>query len=90
MRPIADPCHLFLIDVSYSSAITGLLHVAVQSVRNCLDAIAANPRARVGVITFDAQLQVCACVRVCVCVCVRVCVVWCLRWHFGCVFGLGN
>jgi protein transport protein SEC24 len=66
MRPIADPCHLFLVDVSYSSAITGLLHVAVQAVRNCLDAIAANPRARVGVVTFDAQLQVGGRWRVCV------------------------
>jgi hypothetical protein len=46
-----------MIDVSYSSAVTGLLHVAVQSIRNCLDAIAYNPRARVGVMTYDSRLH---------------------------------
>jgi hypothetical protein len=58
MRPIQDPCFVFVIDVSYTSVVTGLLATVVESVRDTLDhLLAAVPRARVGFVTYHSTVQ---------------------------------
>lgn len=57
LRPIQDPHYLFLVDVSYSAAVTGLVTIAMNSIRSALDALEYNPRNRVGIMTFDHQLH---------------------------------
>ena len=46
LRPIQDPCYLFVVDVSYSSSVTGLTYVMIETIRNLLDTFAINPRIR--------------------------------------------
>lgn len=56
-RPVQDPCFLFVVDVSYPAVVTGLVETAVASIRQALTGLAANPRARAGIITFDQTVQ---------------------------------
>jgi len=57
LHPVHDPCYLFVIDVSYGAAITGLVSAAVQGIRSTLPILAQNPRARVGIITYDETVH---------------------------------
>lgn len=57
IRPIQEPHFLFVIDVSHTAAVTGLIMIALNSIRASLDALAENPRNKVGIMTFDHQLQ---------------------------------
>lgn len=52
-----DPSYLFVVDVSLASIKSGLMLMALQSIRNCLDVFAANPRIRMGVVTYDSAVQ---------------------------------
>lgn len=56
-RPIQDPCYLFVLDVSYTAAVTGLVQAAVEGIRGALDGLAQNPRMRVGIITYDQAIH---------------------------------
>lgn len=54
----SHPCYVFVIDVSYTSVVTGLLRVLLQSIRNCLDGLCSvQPNARVSVVTFDSNVH---------------------------------
>ena len=53
-----NPVYLFVLDVSYSSVVTGLMRTVLQSINNCLDGLlSVQPNARVGIITFDSNLH---------------------------------
>jgi protein transport protein SEC24 len=56
-RPPQDPCYLFVLDVSYAAAATGLIDTAVEAVRGAIALVAQNPRARVGIVTYHQELQ---------------------------------
>jgi len=52
-----DPCFLFVLDVSYSAIVTGFLHSALQAIKVSLEPLAANPRARVGIMTYSSAVH---------------------------------
>eukprot|EP00471_Norrisiella_sphaerica_P013526 CAMPEP_0184498410 /NCGR_PEP_ID=MMETSP0113_2-20130426/38873_1 /TAXON_ID=91329 /ORGANISM="Norrisiella sphaerica, Strain BC52" /LENGTH=983 /DNA_ID=CAMNT_0026885903 /DNA_START=79 /DNA_END=3030 /DNA_ORIENTATION=- len=54
--PVTDPCYLFVVDVSYSSLVSGLVDCALECIRASVETLADNPRTRVGIITYDQAL----------------------------------
>jgi len=53
---VTDPCYLFVVDTSYSSQVNGLLDCALDCIRMCVEELSANPRVRVGIMTYDKSL----------------------------------
>jgi protein transport protein SEC24 len=56
-RPPQPPTYLFLIDVSYYAVSTGIVKLAAEMVKQCLDRLPGEGRTKVGVITFDSKLH---------------------------------
>ncbi len=50
-------CYVFVLDVSPNAIASGLVQASVQAVRSALRHLASNPRARVGVISYDATVH---------------------------------
>lgn len=57
LREVQDPCYLFVLDVSFSAGASGLINMAIDTIRSALDVLAYNPRVRVGIITYDSVIQ---------------------------------
>lgn len=56
-RPPQPPCYMFLIDVSYLSVHNGVVQSVARSIRDTLDRIPGDSRAKVGFVTFDTQVH---------------------------------
>ncbi|KAL0699347.1 hypothetical protein Bca4012_055469 [Brassica carinata] len=57
VRPPMPPIYFFLIDVSFSAAKSGMLEVAAQTIKSCLDNMPGYPRTQIGFITYDSTLH---------------------------------
>ncbi|KAI5065089.1 hypothetical protein GOP47_0019784 [Adiantum capillus-veneris] len=57
VRPPMPPVYFFLIDVSSSAIKTGMLQIAVDTIRSCLDKLPGYPRTQIGFLTFDSTLH---------------------------------
>uniref|UniRef100_M4CAK6 Protein transport protein Sec24-like At3g07100 n=1 Tax=Brassica campestris TaxID=3711 RepID=M4CAK6_BRACM len=57
VRPPMPPIYFFLIDVSFSAAKSGMLEVAAQTIKSCLDNLPGYPRTQIGFITYDSTLH---------------------------------
>eukprot|EP00946_MAST-07B_sp_MAST-7B-sp1_P001496 g1496.t1 len=57
VRPPQPPVYLFVIDVSYNSIASGMLHHAVATIKSLLNQLPGSPRTQVGFITFDSTVQ---------------------------------
>ncbi|MCO5591444.1 hypothetical protein L7F22_045427 [Adiantum nelumboides] len=57
VRPPMPPVYFFLIDVSSSAIKTGMLQIAVDTIKSCLDKLPGYPRTQIGFLTFDSTLH---------------------------------
>ncbi|KAJ4886041.1 Protein transport protein Sec24-like [Raphanus sativus] len=57
VRPPVPPTYFFLIDVSFSATKSGMLEVAAQTIKSCLDNLPGYPRTQIGFITYDSTLH---------------------------------
>ncbi|CAN6888267.1 unnamed protein product [Brassica oleracea] len=57
VRPPMPPIYFFLIDVSFSATKSGMLEVATQTIKSCLDNLPGYPRTQIGFITYDSTLH---------------------------------
>jgi protein transport protein SEC24 len=58
LRPIEPPRYLFVIDVTFTAIITGLVEQSLNAVRYALDEISNRTlHARVGVITYSDKID---------------------------------
>ncbi|KAH7279438.1 hypothetical protein KP509_37G019900 [Ceratopteris richardii] len=57
VRPPMPPVYFFLIDVSFSAIKTGMLQIAVDTIKSCLDKLPGYPRTQIGFLTFDSALH---------------------------------
>ncbi|CAH2054702.1 unnamed protein product [Thlaspi arvense] len=57
VRPPMPPIYFFLIDVSFSAIKSGMLEVAAQTIKSCLDNLPGYPRTQIGFITYDSTLH---------------------------------
>ena len=59
VRPPQPPVFMFVIDVSYTSVVTGLLNTVVASIKEAIQSgsIPGGQRVQVGIITFDTSLH---------------------------------
>ncbi|CAK9081361.1 Protein transport protein Sec24-like At3g07100 [Durusdinium trenchii] len=59
VRPPQPPVFMFVIDVSYTSVVTGLLQTVVTSIKEAIESgkIPGGQRIQVGIITFDTSLH---------------------------------
>uniref|UniRef100_A0A0C9RQX6 TSA: Wollemia nobilis Ref_Wollemi_Transcript_911_3688 transcribed RNA sequence n=1 Tax=Wollemia nobilis TaxID=56998 RepID=A0A0C9RQX6_9CONI len=57
VRPPMPPLYFFLIDVSQSAVRSGILQVAVETIKSCLDKLPGFPRTQIGFLTFDSALH---------------------------------
>lgn len=57
IRPPMPPVYFFLIDVSSSAMKTGMLQIAADTIRSCLDKLPGYPRTQIGFLTFDSTLH---------------------------------
>eukprot|EP00249_Psilotum_nudum_P020257 c27624_g1_i1 orf=387-3641(-) len=57
IRPPMPPVYFFLIDVSLSAVRTGMLQIAVDTIKSCLDKLPGFPRTQIGFLTFDSALH---------------------------------
>ncbi|CAN7113221.1 unnamed protein product [Brassica rapa subsp. narinosa] len=57
VRPPMPPTYFFLIDVSFSATKSGMLEVAAQTIKSCLDNLPGYPRTQIGFITYDSTLH---------------------------------
>ncbi|KAJ0244362.1 Protein transport protein Sec24-like [Hirschfeldia incana] len=57
VRPPMPPIYFFLIDVSFSATKSGMLEVAAQTIKSCLDNLPGYPRTQIGFITYDSTLH---------------------------------
>eukprot|EP00252_Welwitschia_mirabilis_P006493 TRINITY_DN17387_c0_g1_i1.p1 TRINITY_DN17387_c0_g1~~TRINITY_DN17387_c0_g1_i1.p1 ORF type:complete len:1038 (+),score=215.63 TRINITY_DN17387_c0_g1_i1:303-3416(+) len=57
VRPPMPPLYFFLIDVSFSAVKSGMLKVAVQTIKSSLDKLPGFPRTQIGFLTFDSTLH---------------------------------
>lgn len=56
-RPPMEPWHAFVIDATAGAMRTGATASVCAAVRAAVEALAAEPRARVAVMTFDDRIQ---------------------------------
>ncbi|GLJ20808.1 hypothetical protein SUGI_0379320 [Cryptomeria japonica] len=57
VRPPMPPLYFFLIDVSISAVRSGMLQVAAETIKSCLDKLPGFPRTQIGFLTFDSALH---------------------------------
>jgi len=59
VRPPQPPVFMFVIDVSYTAVVTGMLDVVVGSIKEAIQSgkIPGGPRVQMGIITFDTSLH---------------------------------
>jgi protein transport protein SEC24 len=57
VRPPQPPVYFFLIDVSSSSAASGMLQSCVNAIKASLDEIPGSPRTQIGFITYDTTIH---------------------------------
>ena len=59
VRPPQPPVFMFVIDVSYTSVVTGLLNTVVASIKEAIQSgnMPGGQRVQVGIITFDTSLH---------------------------------
>ena len=73
VRPPQAPVYVFVIDVSYPSVSSGVVHTVCAAIKSCLDSLPGGERTQV-------------CVLPNVCVCSPMCVYMCV--YAECVFAL--
>lgn len=56
-RPVAAPCYLFLIDVSYNSLTSGMLTACIDGIKSLLSQLSADSAVRIGLLTFDTSVH---------------------------------
>ncbi|GKV38680.1 hypothetical protein SLEP1_g46569 [Rubroshorea leprosula] len=57
VRPPMPPLYFFLIDVSVSAVRSGMIEVAAQTIKSCLDQLPGFPRTQIGFITYDSTIH---------------------------------
>eukprot|EP01018_Ginkgo_biloba_P004601 Gb_11357 [translate_table: standard] len=57
VRPPMPPLYFFLIDVSLSAVKNGMLKIAAETIKSCLDKLPGFPRTQIGFLTFDSALH---------------------------------
>jgi protein transport protein SEC24 len=57
VRPPMPPVYFFLIDVSLSAVKSGMVKVAADTIKSCLDKMPGSPRTQIGFLTFDSTLH---------------------------------
>lgn len=59
VRPPQPPVFMFVIDVSYTAVVSGMLDTVVQSIKEAIQSgkIPGGPRVQIGIITFDNSLH---------------------------------
>ncbi|KAL5060865.1 hypothetical protein RYX36_032469 [Vicia faba] len=57
VRPPMPPVYFFLIDVSISAVRSGMIEVAAQTIKSCLDELPGFPRTQIGFATFDSTIH---------------------------------
>jgi len=57
VRPPMPPVFFFMIDVSYAAQASGMLQVAIQTIKDSLDELPGDERTQVGFLTFDSTLH---------------------------------
>ncbi|CAM9942834.1 unnamed protein product, partial [Hapterophycus canaliculatus] len=57
VRPPQPPVYMFVIDVSQPAVVNGMLHVAAETIKSCLDDLPGGERAMVGFCTFDSGVH---------------------------------
>ncbi|KAJ7531587.1 hypothetical protein O6H91_14G050000 [Diphasiastrum complanatum] len=56
VRPPMPPVYFFLIDVSHSAVRSGMLQIAMDSIKSCLDRLPGSSRTQIGFLAFDSNL----------------------------------
>ncbi|XP_024519134.1 protein transport protein Sec24-like At3g07100 isoform X1 [Selaginella moellendorffii] len=57
VRPPMPPVYFFLIDVSITAVRSGILQIAADTIKSCLDKLPGYPRTQIGFLTFDSTLH---------------------------------
>ncbi|CAM9383976.1 unnamed protein product [Scytosiphon promiscuus] len=57
VRPPQPPVYMFVIDVSEPAVASGMLHVAAETIKACLDDLPGGERTMVGFCTFDSSVH---------------------------------
>jgi protein transport protein SEC24 len=57
VRPPQAPVFVFVIDVSYTAIVSGMLQVTVDSIKSSLDNLPGSPRTQVAFLTFDSTVH---------------------------------
>ncbi|XP_031503945.1 protein transport protein Sec24-like At3g07100 isoform X1 [Nymphaea colorata] len=57
VRPPMPPLYFFLIDVSLTAVRSGMLEIAANTIKACLNNLPGFPRTQIGFITFDSTLH---------------------------------
>ncbi|CAM9935481.1 unnamed protein product [Ascophyllum nodosum] len=57
VRPPQPPVFMFVIDVSVPAVVSGMLHVAAETIKACLDLLPGEERTMVGFCTFDSNVH---------------------------------
>jgi protein transport protein SEC24 len=57
VRPPMPPVYFFIIDVSSSAVKSGMVKVAADTIKECLDKLPGSPRTQIGFMTFDSSLH---------------------------------
>lgn len=57
VRPPMPPVYFFLIDVSISAVRSGMIEVAAQTIKSCLDELPGYPRTQIAFATFDSTIH---------------------------------
>lgn len=57
VRGPMPPTYVFLIDVSFAAASSGMLNSACQAIKACLKSLPGEDRTRIAIMTFDSSIQ---------------------------------
>ncbi|CAB1113207.1 unnamed protein product [Ectocarpus sp. CCAP 1310/34] len=57
VRPPQPPVYMFVIDVSQPAVASGMVHVAAETIKACLDNLPGEERTMVGFCTFDSSVH---------------------------------
>lgn len=57
VRPPVPPVYMFVLDVSYAAASSGMLHVAAEAIRQTLKDLPGGDRTQIAFITYDANVH---------------------------------
>lgn len=57
VRPPQPPVYMFVVDVSAPAVSSGMVHVAAETIKACLDDLPGGERTMVGICTFDSGVH---------------------------------